>query len=74
MMTRPGENWRFVALLSRRRRQMGDGGWGVLDLSLSRALRAALFFASATETRQLDHLTDRLAKTAVLWDVGHSQA
>lgn len=28
MMTRPGENWRFVALLSRLPWQMGDGGNG----------------------------------------------
>lgn len=51
MMTRPGENWRFVALLSRRPWQMGDGGmgkggcagWTGLDLSV-----AVLFFPGAT--------------------------
>lgn len=57
MMTRPGENWRFVALLSRRPWQMGDGGkWGMgglldwtgLDLSLC----SALFFPVQPETRQ----------------------
>lgn len=54
MMTRPGENWRFVALLSRRPWQMGDGGmgkggvcwldWTGLDLSV-----AVLFFPGATK-------------------------
>lgn len=50
MMTRPGENWRFVALLSRRPWQMGDGGkWGMGGLLDWTGSLAVLFFPGATK-------------------------
>lgn len=66
MMTRPGENWRFVALLSRRPWQMGDGGMGDGGVAgLDWISRCALFFPGATkdssnwtDLRQVDRLID----------------
>lgn len=66
MMTRPGENWRFVALLSRRRWQMGDGGiggWGVAGLDWRLDLVSVLsFFFLPVQPKDSSNWTDQVGR------------
>lgn len=67
MMTRPGENWRFVALLSRRR--LADGGWGNrgmggvcwtgLDLDLS---LCSFFFFNRCNQKDSSNWADQVGR------------